>query len=186
MKRCIIIHGWAGKPEEGWMPWLRTELENRGWQVESPKMPNAKLPQLDEWLAELREVVGTPDAATYFVGHSLGCFTFLKYIEQLPPETKIGGGVMVAGFAGNLKHQIPVIVKYYEGGLDYEKIKVHGGKYVAIASERDDYVHIQSLQEFREHLGAQTITNNEWEHFSGQEGITELRDALNALLTISS
>jgi len=185
MNRCFIIHGWAGKPEEGWMPWLKVELEQRGWQVEAPKMPHAKLPQVEEWLQALGEVVSTPDENTYFVGHSLGCFTFLKYIEQLPPDQKVGGGVMVAGFAGNLKHNIPVLVKYYEGGLDYEKIKLHGGKYIAIASERDDYVHIQSLHEFAEHLGAKTIVNNEWEHFSGQEGIAELPEALNGLLEVS-
>lgn len=186
MNLCVIIHGWGGTPNEGWLPWLKTELESRGWEVIAPQMPNANKPQLEEWLEKLDEVVGEPDQNTYFVGHSLGCYTFLKYIERLKPEQKIGGGVMVAGFAGNLKHNIHVLQKYYETGLNYDKIKLHSGKYIAIASERDDYVHIQSLDEFAEHLGAITVVNNNWEHFSGSEGITELPDALTAILEIAS
>jgi hypothetical protein len=27
MKRVFIIHGWAGGPMGGWIPWLKCELE---------------------------------------------------------------------------------------------------------------------------------------------------------------
>jgi len=30
MKRVFIIHGWGGNPEEGWLPWLKKELEAKG------------------------------------------------------------------------------------------------------------------------------------------------------------
>jgi len=32
-KRAFLIHGWAGSPDEGWRPWLKTELEKRGFRV---------------------------------------------------------------------------------------------------------------------------------------------------------
>lgn len=185
MNRAIIIHGWEGKPGEGWQRWLRQELEKKGFQVFAPQMPNATLPKLDEWLTALRELIGQPDNDTYLVGHSLGCYTILKYLEQLPEGTKIGGVVMVAGFAGNLKHNIPVLSKFYASGLNWPSVKAHCSKFVAIGSERDDYVYIQSLDEFAEKLGAKTIINNDWEHFSGVEGITELPDVLNSLLEMA-
>lgn len=185
MKRCVILHGWAGHPDKGWKPWLKTELETRGWQVIAPQFPHENKPRRDEWLTMLGDIVGTPDEQTFFVGHSLGCFAFLKYIEQLSPEQKIGGGVMVAGFAGHLKHKVPVLEQFYESGLDWKKIRDHGGKYVAIYSERDDYVRIESAFEFEEHLGATIVKNNDWEHFSAAEGITELPEVLTALLSIA-
>lgn len=185
MNRCIIVHGWAGNPAHGWKPWLKSELEAAGWQVEAPLMPSPNTPKLDEWLTELARVVGTPDNHTYFVGHSLGCFAFLKYIEQLPAETTIGGGVMVAGFAGHLKHKIPVLQSFYESGLNWPAITQHGGRYAVVYSERDDYVRVESAFEFEEHLGAKLIKNNNWEHFSASEGITDLPDALTALLGLS-
>jgi predicted alpha/beta hydrolase family esterase len=185
MGRCIIVHGWAGKPEEGWMPWLANELIGRGWQVQVPVMPHAKLPKLDQWLEMLDQTVGTTDQDVYFVGHSLGCYTFLKFIERLAPQIKVGGGVMVAGFAGHLKHNIPVLQKFYEEGLDWEKIRQHDGRYAAVYSENDDWVRVESALEFNKHLGATLVKNNDWEHFSGSEGITELPDALTALLQIA-
>ena len=33
MKRVYIIHGWEGYPEEGWFPWLKKELEDRGFDA---------------------------------------------------------------------------------------------------------------------------------------------------------
>ncbi len=185
MKRAFIIHGWEGNPEEGWMPWLGDELKMQMWRVETPQMPHPMLPKLDEWLKALTDLVGEPDDDYYFIGHSLGCFTILKYLEQLKPGERVGGVVMVAGFAGNLKHNIPVLMSFYESGLDWKEVKSHCNKFVAIASERDDYVHIQSLHEFKEKLGAETIINNDWQHFSGLEGITELPIALESLLKIS-
>jgi predicted alpha/beta hydrolase family esterase len=160
-------------------------LEKNGFQVVAPQMPNAMFPKLDEWLMTLQELIVQPDKDTYLVGHSLGCYTILKYLEQLPRDTFVGGVVMVAGFAGNLKHNIPVLAKFYESGLDWPLVKSHCSKFVAIGSEKDDYVHIQSLHEFEEKLGAKTIINNDWEHFSGAEGIKELPDVLNSLLEMT-
>jgi len=186
MNRAIIIHGWGGEPNEGWLPWLKVDLENRDWNVQAPQMPNAKEPKLEEWLQTLRELVGKCDNQTYFVGHSLGCYAFLKYIEQLGVGERVGGGVMVAGFAGHLKHKVTVLQEFYKDGLHWDKINEHGGEYVAIYSERDDWVRVESAHEFEKHLAAKLIKNNEWEHFSGSEGIVQLPDALNSLLKIAN
>ena len=43
-KRAFIIHGWDGYPEEGWFPWLKAELEQRGFTVEIPSMPHPAEP----------------------------------------------------------------------------------------------------------------------------------------------
>lgn len=185
MKRAVIVHGWEGKPGEGWQLWLRQQLESNGFQVSAPQMPHAALPKLGEWLLTLRELISLPDEETYLVGHSLGCYTILKYLETLPDNQRIGGVVMVAGFSGALKHPIPILQKYYEKGLNYPKILLHCSNFVAIYSERDNYVRAESAREFQQHLGAKLIENNNWEHFSGVEGIKELPEVLRVLLEMS-
>ena len=52
MKRVFIIHGWEGFPEEGWFPWLKNELEAKGFEVHVPNMPDSEHPRIQKW-AEL-------------------------------------------------------------------------------------------------------------------------------------
>ncbi len=48
MKRVIIVHGWEASPEGGWRPWLRKELEDRGFEVHVPAMPDTNNPKIKE------------------------------------------------------------------------------------------------------------------------------------------
>ena len=45
-KRIYIIHGWDGHPEEGIFPWLKKELENNGFEVFNPLMPDPLKPEI--------------------------------------------------------------------------------------------------------------------------------------------
>ena len=97
-KRAFLIHGWGGSPNEGWRPWLKNKLEQQGFEVFVPAMPDTNYPKLDAWLDKLEQAVGTPDENCYFVGHSLGCITILRYLEKLEEGQKVNTVVLVAGF----------------------------------------------------------------------------------------
>lgn len=77
-KRVFLIHGWEGYPEEGWRLWLKKELEQRGFKVIMPAMPDTATPTMEKWVPFLTQIVGNPDEQTYFIGHSLGCITILR------------------------------------------------------------------------------------------------------------
>ncbi len=97
--RVFLIHGWEGRPDGHWFPWLSLELKARGWEVNAPQMLHAAEPKVSEWLSFLKKYVGKPDRHTYFVGHSLGCNAIVRYIELLPKTARVGGCVFVAGFS---------------------------------------------------------------------------------------
>lgn len=97
-KRAFIIHGWDGYPEEGWFPWLKKELEKKGFVVSVPAMPEPGEPNIEAWVSHLAHIVGNVDENTFFVGHSIGCQAILRYLETLPENIKVGGAVFVAGF----------------------------------------------------------------------------------------
>ena len=104
-KRVFVIHGWEGYPEEGWRPWLRKELEGKGFEVIIPAMPDTATPTFAKWVPYLAQTVGAADENTYFVCHSLGCITTLRYLETLKENQKIGGVVFVAGFGRDLEYE---------------------------------------------------------------------------------
>lgn len=188
-KRVFIIHGWGGNPNEGWLPWLKTELEKRGFLVTVPAMPNSDEPKIETWVPFLDKLVGEPDGETFFVGHSIGCQTIIRYLQTLPDGTKIGGAVFVAGWY-NLRNLETEEDKRIAGPWvneprDDEKIRSIVNKAIAIFSDNDPFVLPENQQSWKEKVGAKIIIEHNKGHFSGSDGITELPSALESVLEIS-
>jgi len=182
-KRIFLIHGWEGRPEEGWRPWLKNELENKRFNVFVPAMPNTKHPKMDEWVKHLIKIVGIPDKDCYFVGHSLGCITILRYLETLKENQEVGGVILVAGFTSSLGYE--ELESFFTKPISWDKIKSHCKKFVAIRSDNDPYVSLHYGNFFKEKLNAIVITEHSMKHFSGDDGITQLPIVLDQILKIS-
>src|SRR3989344_4824162 len=137
-KRVFIAHGWDGHPEEGWFPWLKKELETRGFEVHIPQLPDTGSPRIQKWVPALADAVGVADGDTYFVGHSMGCQTIARYLESLPDGDMVGGAVFVAGFFKRLTgleddEDIRATDAHWLGApLDLEKVSSHHHKSVAV------------------------------------------------------
>lgn len=189
MRRVFIIHGWDGYPEEGWFPWVKRELEKRGFEVSVPAMPDPEGPKIDAWVGYLSEVVGKPDEQTYFVGHSIGCQTILRYFEGLPAGVKVGGAVFVAGWLilgdSETKEEKEIGRPWVETPIDFEKVRQRTNKFVSIFSDDDEVVPSENKDMLEKELGARTILEHNKGHFSGSDGVTELPSALEAVLEMA-
>jgi hypothetical protein len=190
-KRVFIIHGWDGYPEENWFPWLKKELESKGFEVYVPQLPDSGIPRIQKWIPKLAETVGNADEQTYFIGHSLGCQTIARYLESLPKNIKVGGAVFVAGFFKRLtgpedEPGVPETDRHWlDTPLDLEKVKSHLPKSIAIFSDNDPYVPLDNQDDFRDKLGSRIIIEHNMYHFSKSHGITQLPIALESLLNIA-
>jgi predicted alpha/beta hydrolase family esterase len=190
MKRVFIVHGWGGNPEEAFFPWLKKELEEKGFRVIAPSMPDTENPKIDSWVSFLKESVGDVDKDTYFVGHSIGCQTVLRFLESLE-KGEVGGVVLVAGWV----HLTPetyedegdeeIAKPWIETPLEWEKIKSHCKRFVAIHSDNDPYVPLKDGDIFKERLGAGVIVEHDKKHFSGEGEVKELPSALESVLKVS-
>lgn len=179
MKRVIIVHGWGGYPKEGWMPWLKEELEKKGFEVLVPAMPDTDNPKIETWVSYLAQVVGQPDEVTVLIGHSMGCQTILRYLETLSKGQKAGKVILVAGFgpylSGLTDEEKPIAKPWIETPLDFEKIKSKAKAFIAIFSDNDPYVPLEENSKlFKEELGAKIIVEHNKYHMSGDDGIFEL------------
>ncbi len=141
MKRVFIIHGWEGDPTRNWIPWLKNKLEKLGYEVIAPMMPNTDAPEISAWVNRLSEVVGVPDKDTYFIGHSIGCQTILRYLETI--SQPIGGAIFVAGWFNleNLedKESKKIAEPWIKTPIDISKIIKILPKSVLIISDNDPY-----------------------------------------------
>lgn len=185
MKRAFLVHRWGGSPDEGFFPWLKEKLEQNGFGVNALEMPNTENPKMEEWVPFLSEQVGECDEETYFVGHSIGCQTIMRYLESLPEDARAGGVVFVAGWLhlnGLDSDEQKIAEPWLEMPIDFEKIKSHAKKFVAIFSENDHYVPLSDSEIFKEKLNAKIIIEKEKGHF---DEINEIPSALEAILEIS-
>lgn len=154
MKRVIFVHRWSGGPLDDWRSWLKSELEQRGYEVLSPEMPDTETPVIEKWVGKLRDVVGTPDENVYFIGHSIGCQAILRYLETI--DTPVGGAVFVAGWFDlkNLEDEgsATIAKPWIETPIDALKIEKVLPKSTLIISEDDPYdsydLNIKKFTEF--------------------------------------
>lgn len=98
VKRVFVIHGWGGGHNEILHKLLKKKFSEKGFEVIVPKMPHTDEPKIDEWVLHLNKMVGNADADTYFIVHSIGCQTIMRYLETLPQNTKIGKCIFIAGW----------------------------------------------------------------------------------------
>lgn len=190
-KRVFIIHGWDGHPEEGCFPWLKKELEERGFIVFNPKMPEPLNPQIEAWVSFLRKQIGIPDKNTILLGHSIGAQTVLRYLESLKDDEKIAGAVFLAGWvhltseAYETKEDVEIAKPWLNTFLNWNKIKSHSKKFVSIFSDNDPLVPITDSEIFSSKLWSEIIIEHNKGHFSGSDGILELPSALESILKIA-
>ena len=171
MKRAFIIHGWGGNPKEGWHPSLAKELEKNGFKVTIPSMPDTDNPKIDKWVTHLKKAVKKADSDTYFIGHSIGCQTILRYLQTV--DSKIGGAIFVAGWF-SLKtceeEEKKIARPWIETPIDFVKIKKVLPKSTAIFSDNDPYVdYAKNSRIFKTKLGSKTILLKNKGHFDMKE-----------------
>lgn len=133
MKNAIIFHGTGGSPDSFWHPYLKTELEKRGFHVWVPALPDTDTPDLATWLPMALKGIYTNE--TTLVGHSAGCPLILSILEHI--DVKISKAIFVSGYARNLwkKGNLKILQQVY----DWKKIKAHVEDAYYINSDNDPW-----------------------------------------------
>ena len=187
MKRVYIIHGWGADSTSDWVPWLKEELESKGIIVNSPDMPETNTPTIDGWVGFLSGIVDNPDGETYFVGHSIGCQTILRYIAGLPDDAVVGGAVLVAPWTRlvNLKEGDEEIARpWFDTPIEWDKVKSHAKSFIVIYSDDDKYVPSDNAKAFGGNLGAKLTLEQKRGHFTDEDDVTQLPILLKELLEL--
>jgi leucyl-tRNA synthetase/predicted alpha/beta hydrolase family esterase len=80
--KILLIHGLSGSSEENWFPWFKQLVEEKGYEVLIPDLPNADGPTLQEWITVLKKFGITKEDRLTVVAHSLGAPTAIEFIRQ--------------------------------------------------------------------------------------------------------
>ena len=185
-EQVYIIHAWGETPQSCWYPWLKGELESQDIKVIVPEMPDTDAPDMKKWVEVLSNLIGKPNESTFFVGHSIGCQTILRYLETLDEGQEIGGAVCVAPWTilKNLSEESQQIAKpWLETPVDWQAAKAHCSQFAALFSDNDEWVELSQEKVFQDNLGAKIQMIPNMGHF---DGITELPALLSLANTMIS
>lgn len=182
MKKVYLVHCWDGNCEDGWYPWVSNELEKLGVKVIRFDMPNTENPMIAEWVRTLDEKVENLDEETYFVGHSIGCQTIMRFLEK--KNDKIGGILFVTPWFDLLPYAVEDEGSYKTAEpwintpINFEKIKEVTNNIRCIFSSDDYFVSENQEKQFKDKLNAKTLMVENKGHISEEDGVFELEEIL--------
>lgn len=162
----VLLHGYTGSPEANFFPWLKKELENKGYKVSVPKLPDTNNPniieQIDYVLKNCRF-----DENTVLLGHSLGSVIALKVLENLKkPIKKL---ILAAGFVVPNNSDRPY-VKTFNWKFDFDKIKNNTGDIHILKDLKDKVVREPAAAKVKEAIGGAIVEfEAQDEHICGKE-----------------
>lgn len=187
------MHCWGGNPYYAWYPWIKDKLEKNNFKVEILEMPEKDHPKIEPWVNTLKKTVGELDEKTYFIGHSIGCQTILRYLQSVEDDVKVGGVVFVGPWI-NLKDIVlesdgekEIASPWLENPINWENVKKHlNNNFITIFSDDDPYVFLEDSKIFEKKCGAKVIIEHKKGHFDHDSGTKKLPVVLDSVLRLSN
>ncbi len=181
VKRFVILHGRSAASASHFFPWLKTELEKLGYEVEVPDLPNTNLPDDIEQAGYVKANCKL-DQHTVIVGHSMGGVVALRLLEQ---GIKVNKVILVSTpFTGEFldKKDRPSVTKACQKGFDFETIIKNANGFMVLGDSNDYVVSPAEAGTFAEKLKIKSkIVKSESSHFFGASEPTILEECTDVI-----
>ena len=150
-QKVLMIHGFEGRADGNWFPWMKTELEKRGFEVMTPMMTTADHPNLEQWMKELMPLVKDFGPNDIIIGHSLGSKAALHLL--LKEKKRIKHLYLVGSTIGTLEKRnwdkfrtewknsdIDSLKKFWEEPIVLENVNKFVEQVTLILSDDDPWI----------------------------------------------
>lgn len=163
--KALLLHGTNGSSQSNWLPWLKNELEQAGWQVWTPDLPRANEPHIGRYNQHIfANKDWAYDEDTVIVGHSSGALAALGILQALPEDTKIKEAVLIGSFKNDLGWKN--LGGLFEAPYDYDTIRQRAGQFTLFHSNDDPYCPLDHAEYLAEKLGGELHVHPGQKHFS--------------------
>jgi leucyl-tRNA synthetase/predicted esterase len=151
--RFILLHGREGSPKDNFFPWLKEELEKRGYEVEAPDLPGTNEPD-DEEQTTFVEKNCKIDDKTVIVGHSFGGIVALRLLERGHAVRRVVLAASVVSGKFNDGKIRASVTRACEKGFDFKKIRNNAQSFFVMPDSTDKIVPIEDAQTLARELSA--------------------------------
>lgn len=147
MKTAIIIHGWPSREEffdssipspsnNQWLPWLQKQLGMKGWNVQTPEMPDAYEPSYEKWKSVFEQF--HLDENTTLVGHSCGAGFLLRWLSE--NKIKVGTVFLIAPWIDPAHKEREYIGDFFDFEIDSSLIDRTDGVIIFVSNDDEESV----------------------------------------------
>lgn len=166
--RIILVHGFNANPDMNFHPWLAGQLREQGFEVITPKLSLSvndefNLPAIVE---QMREQVGVLKSDDILLGHSLGAFIILQYLEAVEMTETPRAVIMVAA---PWKVSKPELRQLFLVDLDADVLMWKAREFVVIHSKDDELVPVDHGKKLAAAFKARYIETEKDDHFMGEQ-----------------
>ena len=173
MKKALILHAYTDTPERNWYPWMKAELEKRGYEVWVPPLPTMESSKPDmRPMLELIMKRKFVDQETVVIGHSLGALLTLRLAEKV----SFNKGIVLAGW--DINDLDPRDEYFWPNNLDHALIRRNVPDWIVPISDNDPYISFYMTERMAERLGGTVIKMGLSGHFCTSDGVTEVPEIL--------
>ena len=168
--RIIFIHGnqsthWSF----AWAPWLKQELESRGYETFFETFPDSVIARAEYWLPFLKEHVQAGENDV-IVGWSTGATAALRHAE----ENKIRGSILVAPCYTDLGDELEKQSGYFSKPWNWENIKANQKNIALVHSDNDPFIPQDQFAFITDKLKPDVIKVLGAKHFIEQDTFPEV------------
>lgn len=182
MKRAVLLHGTDGEPEGGWRPYIKNELENRGYEVWVPALPNNHTPNMQVYNDFLLSS-NWDFSDNLIIGHSSGAVAVLNLLmDERCPEIKTG--VAVGAWARNegtdlsreqFKDAFP------KDGFDFRIIRSKAENLLFVHGDNDPYCPLEQAKWLAKQLESEVVVIPNGGHLGTDAGYTNFPQLMEIL-----
>lgn len=169
MKRAVILHAFEQTSKSHWYPWLKGQLEERGYEVWAPDMPNNSHPNARETTDFLLANKNWNFKNDLMIGHSWGAVQILHLLQNLPDDRKVKSAVLVSAYTSDIVDKFEwakLLSELFEEPFEFDKITSAASKIVFVHGDDDPYCDPEQACWLAEQLNSEYISIKGGKHFS--------------------
>ncbi len=166
MKKAVVLHAMRQTSKGHWYPWLKTELENRGYKVWCPDMPSPNMPNARQTTDFLLSNKEWDFSNNLIIGHSWGAVQVLHLLQNLPANTKVDKAILVSSFDRPAKGMEKEHAGLFAEPYDFGVIKSKANNFLFIHGSDDPWVPVEGAKNLARQTNGQIEIVKKGQHFS--------------------
>jgi predicted alpha/beta hydrolase family esterase len=165
-KRAVILHAMEQNNQGHWYPWLKSELEKRGYAVWVPNLPHTDHPDTAEMTTFLLGNTDWDFTDNLVIGHSSGAVEVLYLLQALPPGKRVKTAVVASSFEKPVASMETQHDRMFTKPFDFPKIKQSVEMILFVHGDDDPWCPLDGARHLAAETGGELITVPGGKHLS--------------------